>query len=163
MSDFFSNLLRTTSQRLVLPREDEDDINRYIAMHADDRANVESRPFPRQVDFWAFCIATALALKLEPREGSISGWGKTFVYSNQGTVDNDLASLLSIIAVAKFGLDDRSATEIGRIVEHANRLAASGCPEVLRKLKDSPLRTTPLDQALEYARSLQERVYDEAS
>ena len=161
MSDFFADLLRATSHGLVLPREDDDAINRYVAMHAGDRTNVESRPFPRQVDFWAFCIATALALKLEPRDGSPSRWGKTFIYTNQGIVDNDLASLLAIVAVAKIGLDDPGVIESRRIVELANRLAAAGCPEVLRKLQNSPLRTTPLDQALEYARSLQEQVYDD--
>lgn len=161
MSDFFADLLRATSHGLVLPREDDDAINRYVAMHAGDRTNVESRPFPRQVDFWAFCIATALALKLEPRDGSPSRWGKTFIYTNQGVVDNDLASLLAIVAVAKIGLDDPGVIESRRIVELANRLAAAGCPEVLRKLQNSPLRATPLDQALEYARSLQEQVYDD--
>ncbi len=162
MSEFFADLLRTTSHGLVLPREDEDAINRYVAMHASDRTNVESRPFPRQVDFWAFCIATALALKLEPRDGPISRWGKNFIYTNQGIVDNDLGSLLAIVAVAKIGLDDPGVTESRRIVELANRLAAAGCPEVIRKLQNSPLRITPLDQALEYARSLQEQVYDDS-
>ncbi|MYF11008.1 MAG: hypothetical protein F4229_08505 [Gammaproteobacteria bacterium] len=162
MSDFFADLLRATSHGLVLPREDEDAINRYVAMHANDRTNVESRPFPRQVDFWAFCIATALALKLEPRDGPTSRWGKSFIYTSQGIVDNDLASLLAIVAVAKIGLDDPEVTESRRIIELANRLAAAACPRVLHKLQNSPLRTTPLDQALEFARSLQEQVYDDS-
>lgn len=160
MSEFFSDLLRRTSHALVLPRDDEDIISRYVAMHAGDRTNVESRPFPRQVDFWAFCIATALALELEPREGPVTRWGKNFIYTNQGIIDNDLASLLAIVAVAKIGLDDPGLTESRRIIELANRLAAAGCPEVLHKLQNSPLRTTPLDQSLEFARSLQEKVYD---
>ena len=162
MSDFFSDLFRRTSHGLVLPREDEDAINRYVAMHAGDRANVESRPFPRQVDFWAFCIATALAAKLEPRDGPIARWGKNFIYTNQGIIDNDLASLLAIVAVAKIGLDDPGVTESRRIIELANRLAAAGCPEVLRKLQNSPLRTTPLDRALQNAGSLQEQVYHDS-
>lgn len=161
MSDYFSDLFRATSHGLVLPRDDEDAINRYVAMHASDRTNVESRPFARQVDFWAFCIVTALALDLEPRDGTPSRWGKSFIYTSQGIMDNDLCSLLAIVAVAKLGLDDPGVTETRRIVELANRLAAAGCPEVLRKLANSPLRTTPLDQTLEFARSLQEKTRTE--
>ena len=156
MSAYFSDLFRATSHGLVLPRDHEDAIGRYVAMHASDRTNVENRPFPRQVDFWAFCIATALALRLEPRDGALSGWGKKFIDTPQGVMDDDLCSLLAIVAVAKLGLDDPGVTETRRIIELANRLAAAGCPEVLRKLENSPLSTTPLDQALNLARSLQD-------
>lgn len=158
MSDYFSDLFRATSHGLVLPRDDEDAINRYVAMHASNRENVENRPFPRKVDFWAFCIATALALRLEPRDGVPSRWGQKFIDTPQGVMDNDLCSLLAIVAVARLGLDNPGVTESGRIIELANRLAAAGCPEVLRKLENSPVSTTPLDQALECARSLQMQV-----
>lgn len=154
MSNYFADLFRATGHSLVLPRENEDGINRFVAMHAGNRDDVESRPFPRQVDFWAFCIVTALALGLEPRDGSPSRWGKSFIYTSQGIMDNELSSLLAIVAVAKLGLEDRAVTESGRIVDLANRLAAAGCPKVLRELEKSTLRTTPLDQALEFARSL---------
>ncbi len=87
-----------------------------------------------------------------------SRWGKTFIYTSQGILDNDLCSLLAIVAVAKLGLDDPGVTETRAIVELANRLAAAGCAEVLRRLEDSPVRLTPLDQALDFARSLQTRV-----
>lgn len=106
-------------------------------------AGGQNRPFPRQVDLWAFSIVTALALELAPREGRVSQWGKTFIYTSQGIIDNDLGSLLAIVAVAKLGLDDPGVAETGQIIELANRLAAAGCPEVLRKLENSPLRTTP--------------------
>lgn len=159
MSDYFSNLFRARGHGLKLPRDDEDAINRYVAMHSSERTNVESRPFPRQVDFWAFCIATALALQLEPPDGGLRG--KSFIYTSQGVMDNDLCSLLAIVAVAKLGLDDPGVTETGRIIDLANRLAAAGCPEVLRKLGGGPLRTTPLDKALEFARSLQDAVRPE--
>ena len=158
MSDYFSDAFRATSHGLVLPRDHDEAINRYVAMHASDRTNVESRPFPRQVDFWAFCIVTALAMNLEPRDGPPSRWGKNFIYTSQGILDNDLCSLLAIVAVAKLGLDDPGVTETRAIVELANRLAAAGCAEVLRCLEDSPVRLTPLDQALDLARSLQARV-----
>lgn len=162
MSDFLSDLFRRGSYGLVLPRDDEDAINRYVGMHAGGRTNVEARPFPRQVDFWAFCIGTALALQLEPRDGTPSRWGKRFIYTTQGILDNDVCSLLAIVAVAKLGLDDPGVTDAGRIIELANRLAAAGCPELLRHLGSSSLRTTPLDHALQFARSLQEAVSSES-
>ena len=142
---------------MVLPREDDDAINRYVAMHSGERQNVERRPFPRQVDFWAFCIATALAMDLKPREDPIARWGKNFINTSQGIMNSHLCSLLAIIAVAKLGHNDPEVTETRRIVELANRLAAAGCPVVLKKLSENVLRTTPLDQALELARSLQAR------
>ena len=157
MSDF-AELFKARGHTLVLPRDDEDAINRYVSMHSGERESAERRPFPRQVDFWAFSIATALALDLEPREGPVGRWGKSFIYTSQGIMDNDLCALLAVIAVARRDHDDPEAGEPRRIVELANRLAGAGCPEVLMKLSGTDLRTTPLDRALELARSLRERV-----
>ncbi len=154
----FADLFKARGHGLVLPRDDEDAINRYVAMHSGERESAERRPFPRQIDFWAFSIATALALNLEPRKDPVGRWGKSFIYTSQGIMDDDLCALLAVIAVAKLGHDDPEAGEPRRIVELANRLAGVGCPEVLRKLSDTDLRTTPLDRALELAKSLQERV-----
>lgn len=151
----FADLFKTKSHGLVLPRDEEDEINRYVAMHSGDRESIERRPFPRQIDFWAYCVATALALELEPRQGPVSRWGKNFIYTYQGVMDNHLCSLLAIVAVAKLGHDHPEAIEIRRIVELANCLAAAGCAAVLKKLSEDTLRTTPLDQALELARTLQ--------
>ena len=157
MSDF-ADLFRTRGHGLVLPREDEEAINRYVAMHSGERESGERRPFRRQVDFWAFSIATALALKLEPREGPAGRWGKKFIETSQGIMDNDLCALLAVIAVAKLGHDDPEVDEPRRIIDLANRLAGAGCPVVLKELSETDLRTTPLDRALELARSLQGRV-----
>ena len=157
VSDFVE-LFRSRSHGLVLPQDDDDEVNRYVAMHSGERESVERRPFRRQVDFWAFSIATALALKLEPREGTVGRWGKSFIYTNQGILDNDLCSLLALIAVAKLGHDDPEVDEPRRIIDLANRLAGAGCPVVLRELADTDLRTTPLDRALQFASSLQDRV-----
>ena len=157
MSDFVE-LFRSRSHGLVLPQDDDDEVNRYVAMHSGERESVERRPFRRQVDFWAFSIATALALKLEPREGTVGRWGKSFIYTNQGILDNDLCSLLALIAVAKLGHDDPEVDEPRRIIDLANHLAGAGCPVVLRELAETDLRTTPLDRALQFASSLQDRV-----
>ena len=154
----FADIFKSRSHGLVLPQDDDDEINRYVAMHSGERESVERRPFRRQVDFWAFSIATALALKLEPREGTVGRWGKNFIYTYQGILDNDLCSLLAVIAVAKLGHDDPEVDEPRRIIDLANRLAGAGCPVVLKELAEIDLRTTPLDRALELARSLQERV-----
>ena len=48
-----------------------------------------------------------------------------------------------------------------RLVELANRLAGAGCPIVLRKLSENALRTTPLDRAVELARTLRDDVQPE--
>ena len=160
MSDF-GDLFKLGGHGLALPRENEDEINRFIAMHSGERDSFERRPFRRQVDFWAFCIATALALKLEPKNGPIARWGKNFIYTSQGIMNDDLCSLLAVIAVDRLGHDNPEVTEVRRIVDLANRLAAAGCHVVLKKLSDDPLRTTPLDQMLELARSLQDRMSPE--
>lgn len=157
MSDF-ADIFKSRSHALVLPRDDGDAINRYVAMHSGDRASVERRPFPRQVDFWAFSITTALAMKLEPRKGLPKRWGKNFIYTSQGIMDNNLCALLAVITVAKLGHDAPEVGEPRRIVDLANRLAGAGCPVVLKALDETDLRTTPLDRALELARSLQERI-----
>ena len=102
--------------------------------------------FAGRSDFWAFCIATALAMKLEPRKDPAGRWAKNFIYTSQGIMDDDLCSLLAVIAVGRLGHENSEVTEIRRIVDLANRLAAAGCPVVLKKLSDNPLRTTPLDQ-----------------
>ena len=157
MSDFAS-LFSERSHGLVLPRGDEDRVDRYVAMHSSERAGVERRPFRRQLDFWAFSIVAALAWDLAPRDGPHASWGKVFIYTNQGILDNDLCSLLTVVAVAKLGHEDPEVGEPRRIVDLANRLAGAGCPEVLRKLSESSLRTTPLDRAIELARTLHDQV-----
>ena len=154
----FAHTFMARGHSLRLPQDDEDAINRYVAMHSGERENVERRPFPRQVDFWALSIATALALNLEPREGPSRRWGKRFIYSSQGIMDNDLCSWLTVIAVAKLGHDDPEVDEPRRIIELANCLAGAGCPVILKELSENILRTTPLDRALEFASSLQDRV-----
>ena len=159
MSDF-AELFKAKGHGLVLPK-DEDDINRYVAMHSGEQDRVERRPFPRQVDFWAFSIATALALKLSPREGPVRGWGKNFIYTSQGIMSDELCALLAVIAVARLGHDDPDVGDPRRIIEMANRLAGAGCPVVLKELTENALRITPLDRALEFARTMQDGLRSE--
>lgn len=156
----FAQMFTAKSHSLSLPREDEEKINLYVAKQAGAQKDFEQRPFPRQVDFWSFSIAAALAWQLAPREGSVSQWGKNFVYSSQGIMDDDLCSLLTVVAVAKLGHDGSNVGDPGRIVDLGNRLAGAACPKVLRELLKTDLRTTPLDRALDLARSLQNSVRD---
>lgn len=151
----FADLLSARSYGLVLPKDHDEEINRYVSMHSTDRNSVERQPFRRKVDFWAFSIATALVKDLEPRERSPSSWGKKFIETSQKILDEDLCALLAVVAVAKIGHDDPEIVDPKRIVDLANRLAGAGCPEVLKKLSEDTLRTTPLDRVVEFARSLQ--------
>ena len=87
----FADLFSRRGHSLVLPESDEDQINRYVAMHSSDRASVERRPFRRQVDFWAFSIVAALAWDLEPRDGPPSSWGKrSSSIPTKAIMNNDL-------------------------------------------------------------------------
>ena len=104
-------------------------------------------------------ISDLAQVNLDPRDGPVGRWGKNFIYTNQGILDNDVCSLLAVIAVAKLGHDDPEVDEPPRrIIDLANRLAGAGCPVVLKELSEDALRTTPLDRALQFASSLQERV-----
>ncbi len=145
----------------MLPREHEDAVNGYVGMHSGERERVEQRPFRRKVDFWAFSVATALARGLEPRQGPVSRWGKLFIYTSQ-IMDEDLGSLLAVVSVARLGHDSPETGDPKRIVDVANRLAAAGCPVVLKQLSGD-LQTTPLDRTLELAQSLLDEVRSESA
>ena len=149
----FSERLFSRQFGLVLPKRDNDQIERYVAQMGRD-VSVERVPFRRQVDFWAFSIATALAMKLDPMDGALRRWGKVFIYTPQGVMDDDLCSLLAVVAIAKLGVDNPDVGNPSRIVDLANRLAGAGCPVVLKNLSETSLRTTPLDRVVEFARSL---------
>ena len=155
MNDLAQQFL-TKGYPLVLPKEVDEEANRLVAMHSGERISVERRPFRRQIDLWAFSLATALALGLAPREGSRSSWGKTFIYTDQGIMDSDLCGLLTVVAVSKLGHEHLEVPEPRAIIDLANRLSAAGCTEVLRRIATTDLRTTPLDRAIELARALQD-------
>ena len=154
MNDFATRF-SGRSYALVLPTNDKAQFERYIAKQStDSSAGVERFPFRRQVDFWAFSIAIALATNLNPLDGPASRWGTTFIYTSQGILNEDLCSLLAVIAVAKMGHDNPNAMDPSRIIDLANRLAGAGCPIVLKRLSEDALRTTPIDRVIEMARSL---------
>ena len=61
MSNYFRSLLRAQTHSLLLPKEHEAEIERYVWMHHVTRPPRESTPFPRKLDFWTFSVAAALA------------------------------------------------------------------------------------------------------
>lgn len=156
MSEFRTAFLG--NYRLVLPKNDKERVERYIAKQSATRGNVENVPFRRTVDFWAFALSTALAKEMEPITGPVSQWGTGFIYTYQGILDEDLCCLLAVVATAKFGLDSPDVNNASKIIELANRLAGAGTPVVLDKLTENSLRTTPLDQVITFARQLQHSV-----
>ncbi len=146
------------NHRLFLPSAHKDQLEQYVAKQSVARGDVESVPFPRQVDFWAFSIGAALAMELPPKEGPISRWGTGFIDVRQGILDEDISALLAVVATAKLGHQSPDVDNPGKIIELANRLAGAGCPFVLRKLSENSLRTTPLDRVISLARWLQEQM-----
>ena len=138
---------------LRLPKGDKDQIARYVAQTRRD-VSAESVPFQRQVDFWAFSIVTALTMKLDPLADAPSKWGSVFIYSHQGVMNNDLCSLLAVVAIDRMGINNHDFDDPGKIIDMSNRLAGAGCPVVLRHLSETLLRTTPLDRAITLARTL---------
>ena len=89
----------------------------------------------------------------------MKSYGGIGTYVRLGPImDNDFCSLLAVIAVAKLGHDDPEVDEPRRIIDLANRLAGAGCSVVLKELSEDALRTTPLDRALQFASSLQDRI-----
>ena len=152
MNEFYDRLC-TREYGLRLPTRYKDQVERYVAHQSGRDVSAERIPFQRQVDFWAFSIITALTRKLEPLAGTPSRWGTVFIYSKQGVMDNDLCSLLAVVATAKMGIDSPDIDDPGKIIDMSNRLAAAGCPVVLQELSKAALRTTPLDRAITLAKS----------
>lgn len=153
----FRERFREANISLTLPRENENDVNRLVRMHSGEKRNIELRPFRRQLDFWAFCIAAALSIQLAPREGSYQK--KMFIQTSQDIMSEDLCAFLAVIAIAKLGHDSPEAGEIKHIIELANRLAAAGCPYVLQKIGENAL-ISPLDQAIGLARMLRNNMLE---
>jgi len=163
MMNSIAGYFKAKSYNLMLPREYDGRIDRYIRVHSKGSSDdAEGRPFHRQIDFWGFCIATALARNLTPRDGPAKKWGKAFVYSNQANImEEELCSLLAIVAVAKFGLNDQAAIDTRQVIELANCLAAVGCREVIRQLEENTLSITNLEKMLDFSLQLRENVNSE--
>ena len=117
-------------------------------------ATVERAPFYRQLDFWAFCVATALAEDLDPREGPSSRWGAKITSTRDVEISEKLGDLLAVAAFHKLGPDHEGIDDPRQIIEVGNCLAGAGCPVVLEHMGSRDLRFTPLDKALTLAATL---------
>ena len=154
--NYFGSLLASKAFPLLLPKECEDEVHRYVDMHQSRGMNTRERtPFRRQLDFWAFCLACALARKMEPLE-SVSGM-RRFTDTRAVQVGDELSELLAIVAFDRIGHDDPSAGDPAKVIEMCNRLAGAGATYVLRKLQERAV-STPLESALELAEALMNEV-----
>ena len=137
-----------------LPRNSTEDVQRHVRMH--QTAGPERAPFRRQLDFWAFSIATALALDIPPLDQPQSDWGRKFADTKSVEIADDLCDLLAVVAFHHLGADHDDIDDPAQIIEIANRYAGAGCPVVLEQLTSRDLRLTPLAKILNFAASLYE-------
>ncbi|MDE0701437.1 MAG: hypothetical protein OXH61_12055 [Acidimicrobiaceae bacterium] len=149
---YFAQLLTQKALTLRLPKRSTDDIQRLVQMH--QSTSVERAPFRRQLDFWAFSIATALAEDLEPLEGPSNKWGDKFVDTRAVDMPESLCDILAVAAFHHLGSDHEGIDDPAQIIEVGNCLAGSGCPVVLEQLNSRDLRLNPLDNVLNFAAHL---------
>ena len=149
----FTQLLSQQTHTLRLPERSEDDVQRHVRQHQQS-ASPERAPFRRQLDFWAFSIATALAQGLAPLDKPSSAWGRKFADTRSVEMSNELCDLLAVVAFHHLGTEHEDIDSPAQIIEIGNRLAGAGCPVVLKHLTDPDLRLTALSKILEFAASI---------
>lgn len=149
---YFAQLLTQKAHTLRLPKNSKDDIQRLVQMH--QSTGIERAPFRRQLDFWAFSIATALAENLNPLEGPSSKWGDKFIDTRDVEMPETLCELLAISTFHHLGYEHDRIDDPAQIIETGNSLAGAGCPVVLEHMGSKDLRITPLDKALNLAATL---------
>lgn len=149
---YFAGRLSLKAHSLHLPRNSADDVQRHVRMH--QTAGPEHAPFRRQLDFWAFSIAAALALDLPPLDQPSSQWGRKFADTKSVEIPDDLCDLLAVLAFHHLGDDHDDIDDPAQIIEIANRYAGAGCPVVLEQFSRSDLRLTPLAKILDLAAEL---------
>ena len=160
--NYFTTLLSSRSHTLRLPNESKEDIERLVLQHQKGPASPERAPFRRQLDFWAFAIASAIARGTPPLKEPSSRWGHKFVDTRSVQMPDELCEMLAVITLATLGPDNEDVDDPTQIIELGNQLAGAGCPELLKHLNDPNLRTTVLDKALEFAKSLRPETDTEA-
>lgn len=146
---YFAQLLTQKPHTLRFPKKSKDDIQRFVQMH--QSTGLERAPFRRQLDFWAFSIATAMAENLDPLEAPSSKWGDKFVGTRDVEMPEALCDILAVAAFHHLGCEHEGINDPAQIIEVGNCLAGAGSPVVLEQLKSHDLRLTPLDKALNFA------------
>jgi hypothetical protein len=107
-------------------------------------AKVEDQPFPRKLDLWAMCIGLAVAKDLPVID---PGALRKFISVGQVKVDDDLISLLEIVAVRHLGVSHKGIGEPREVVRSANWFAAAGLEDIIEMLVGRPY--VPLDFIVE--------------
>lgn len=153
---YFTQLLTEKTHTLRLPRRSTDDIQRLV--RAKQATSVERSPFRRQLDFWAFSIATSLAEGLQPIEGPSNKWGDKFVDTRAVDMSAALCNILAVAAFHHLGSEHDGIDDPAQIVEVGNCLAGAGCPVVLEQLNSRDLRLNPIDHVLNFAGHLYNHV-----
>ena len=152
--NYFTTLLSAQAHTLRLPDKSKDDIERYVLQHQKGSVTPERAPFRRQLDFWAFAIAIAIANRTPPLDKPSSSWGRKFADTRAVQMPDGLCEMLAVIALTTLGPEHEGTDDPAQIVELGNRLAGAGCPELLKRLSEPDLRITTLDKALEFARAM---------
>ena len=151
---YFTHLVSSHAYTLRLPEKSKVDIERYVRQHQTGGASLERVPFRRQIDFWAFSIATALASGMAPLAEESSTWGKKFADTGSVQMPDSVCEILAVVALAELGPAHDGLDDPKQLIELGNRLAGAGCPKLLEQLGNLDLRLTALDKALEFAASL---------
>lgn len=152
--NYFTTLLSSQAHALRLPSEFKSDVEIYVMQHQKGSVSVERVPFRRQLDLWAFSMATALAESLVPLESPSSKWGVKFADTRSVQMPDALCDLLAVVAFSKLGPEHDGVDDPAQIIEIGNCLAGAGCPLVIAQLKSPDLRMTALEKALEFAGDL---------
>ena len=156
----FRRLLSEKTHSLFLPTEHTEAIKKLVKKSQAGGGDTNRAFFDRQVDFWGFSIATAVALDLSPIEESPSKRGTKFIDTKALDLPDHLCDLLAMLVLNHFGAEHDGLEDPKEMVDLGNRLAAAGTPEVIRELMDVDLSTTPLDRALDLVQNLRAKVIE---
>ena len=103
--NYFTTILSSQAYTLRLPKQSKDDIDRYVLQHQHGNVSPERAPFRRQLDFWAFAIASAIASRTPPLEEPSAKWGLKFVDTRSVQMPDGLCEILAVIALTTLGPD----------------------------------------------------------
>lgn len=156
--NYFRNLLSSQAHKLYFPKECRADVHRFVRRLEKGGPSPENAPFRRQLDFWAFSIATAIARGLPPLDDPVTKWGASFTDTRSVEMPVGLCEMLAVIAFSILGAEHRGLDDPSLIVNIGNKLAGAGCPVVIKVLTNLDLRTTALDKVLDFANSLRSGV-----
>lgn len=157
---YYTIFLCSQAHSLRLPSKFKNDIELYILQHKKKGSiTPEAAPFRRQLDFWAFAIASALAHGTPPLKEPSAQWGTKFADTRSVEMAEGLCELLAVIALAILGLDHEGIDDPAQIIELGNQLAGAGCPELIKQLSNPDLRTTALDKVLDFAVTLRSQIH----